>query len=215
MSFEANKNGSADILPVICNRHDWLDSLDGLASETYLDEWSQQPRFRARLVERLRLRHNLASPASLPSLPPSDLQLSQLAPDTIGACRRAAGVIAHANAFIREIQAARVLSLRSRFGDDLHALALRHRGRPHPDTVEMVSTEDLDLLEAAIDRDGHYCLNQWWQYQPPAWQDWLQLGWAWDMTLDDRPVDVAAVEIARLAVESLSSPSPSGLRGDT
>lgn len=214
MSFEGNKNGSADALPVICNRHYWLDCLDGLASETHLDKWRQQPRFRDRLSERLRLRHNLLSPASLPPLLPSDRQLSQLAPDAIGVCRRASGVITHAYAFIREIQAAKVLSLKDRFGDDLHALALRHRDRPHPDTIERIATEDLDLLEAAIERDGHYCLNQWWQYQPPEWQSWLQLGWDCDMTLDDRPVDVAAVEIARLAVESLSSLELPGQRGD-
>lgn len=175
----------------------WVDCLDGIAADAMLRRWCTQPRFRQRLLARLQRRHQLASIAEQPLTDAADQVLCQLDSDDFTACARAAGVIIHAHAFVREIHAPRVAALKQRFGAELYSLALTHRDHG---SAEACAEDDLDALEAAVEHDGRRCLERWWQAQTVALRAWLRLGWAGQFEEPETiAADIAAVDIARLA----------------
>lgn len=175
----------------------WVDCLDGIAADAMLRRWCTQPRFRQRLLARLQRRHQLASIAEQPLTDAADQVLCQLDSDDFTACARAAGVIIHANAFVREIHAPRVAALKQRFGAELYSLALTHRDHA---STEACAEDELDTLEAAVEHDGRRCLEQWWQAQTVELRAWLRLGWAGQFEEPETTItDAAAVDIARLA----------------
>lgn len=175
----------------------WVACLDGIASDATLRRWCAQPRFRQRLLIRLQRRHQLASIAEPSQTNAADQALRQLDSDDFTACARAAGVIIHANAFVREIHAPRVAALKQLFGAELYSLALSHRGRA---SAEARVEDDLDALEVAVEHDGRRCLEQWWQAQPVELRAWLRLSWAGQFEVPETiTADDAAVDIARLA----------------
>ncbi|MCD1588468.1 hypothetical protein E0L35_15020 [Halomonas sp. ATBC28] len=175
----------------------WVDCLDGIAADAMLRRWCTQPRFRQRLLARLQRRHQLTSIAEQPLMDAADQALCQLDSDDFTACARAAGVIIHANAFVREIHAPRVAALKQCFGAELYSLALTHRDHA---STEACAEDDLDALEAAVEHDGRRCLERWWQAQTVALRAWLRLGWAGQFEEPETiAADTAAVDIARLA----------------
>lgn len=175
----------------------WFDCLDGIAADAMLRRWCTQPRFRQRLLARLQRRHQLTSIAEQPLMDAADQALCQLDSDDFTACARAAGVIIHANAFVREIHAPRVAALKQCFGSELYSLALTHRDHA---STEACAEDDLDALEAAVEHDGRRCLERWWQAQTVALRAWLRLGWAGQFEEPETiAADTAAVDIARLA----------------
>lgn len=175
----------------------WVDCLDGIAADAMLRRWCTQPRFRQRLLARLQRRHQLASIAEQPLTDAADQALCQLDNDDFTACARAAGVIIHANAFVREIHAPRVAALKQRFGAELYSLALTYRDRGG---AEFCAEDDLNALEAAVEHDGRRCLERWWQAQTVELRAWLRLGWAGQFEEPETiAADTADVDIARLA----------------
>ncbi|OLO09602.1 hypothetical protein BTW08_00475 [Salinicola sp. MH3R3-1] len=204
-------------LPVRIDRTHWVECLDGIALNVTLQRWVAQPRFRQRLTERLRRRHNLPAIDALPEADAADHALRQLDAAALTDCVRAAGVIVHANAVVREIQAPRVAALKQRLGADLYALALTHRS--HGNADEAVG-DDLDAFETRIERAGSRCLLVWAETRPPSLRAWLQLGWLGQLTASDSSeqpavddhIDIGshedtdkAREIARLAAAHLLS----------
>lgn len=223
-------------LPVRIDPSHWIECLDGMANEATLQRWAAQPRFRQRLIERLRRRHALADLDELPPRDPTDSALCELDADTLALAIRAAGVIVHANAVTREIQAPRVAALRQRLGSDLYALALAHGdierdSLPH---IDAAVGDDLDAFDTRIEQEGQRCLLAWAQRQPAPLKAWLQLGWLGRLradvpppaatepgngdALDDADARDEAGEIARLAatyVLSRAAPSrPAERQGD-
>lgn len=177
----------------------WVDCLDGIASDATLRRWCTQPRFRQRLLTRLQRRYQLAPIAEQSLTDAADQALCQLDSDDFNACVRAAGVIIHANAFVREIYAPRVAALKQRFGAELYSLALTYRDRAN---AEAFAEDDLDALEATVEHDGRRCLERWWQAQTDELRAWLRLGWADQFELPETIIaDAAAVDIARLAAK--------------
>lgn len=222
----------AETVPVTIDERHWLDCLDGIADDAHLRGWLAEPRFRARLIARLRARHQLPAASELPALAEADRQLCRLDTQQAARCARAAGVIVHAEAFAQAIQAAQVSALRARFGTELHALALETRDQPCPEVRERPQASDIEALEAAVERDGRRSLIAWYRAQPPAWQAWLALGWptmlAAEHDAEDgdaetgdaakenerAPARDAAVAVARLAGDALLTRSATGRRPD-
>ncbi|MDH4571779.1 hypothetical protein [Salinicola acroporae] len=183
-------------LPVRIDPAHWIGTLDGIASDETLHRWCRQPRFQHRLAERLRRRHDLPIQAELPPRDPIDQTLCLLDGEALTACTRAAGIIFHASALVREIRAPRVAAVRQRFGAELYALALAKR--EHGQTEES-DLGDLDAFEARVERDGRSCLLAWADAQPAALRAWLRLGWYGRLERDDAEANDGAVAIARLA----------------
>lgn len=183
-------------LPVRIDPAHWIGTLDGIASDETLHRWCRQPRFQYRLVERLRRRHDLPAQAELPPRDPIDQTLCLLDGESLTHCARAAGIIFHAGALVREIRAPRVAAVKQRFGAELYALALAKR--EHGQTEES-EVRDLDAFEAEVERDGRRCLLAWADAQPAALRAWLQLGWYGRLARDDAEANDGAMEIARLA----------------
>ena len=190
-------NAEPDIEPPVRVALDhWVESLDGIASDAMLRLLCTQPRFRQRLLARLQRRHQLLTIAE-PLTDAADQALCQLDSDDVTACARAAGVIMHAHAFVREIHAPRVAALKQRFGAKLYSLALTYRDHG---SAESCAEDDLDALEAAVEHDGRRCLERWWQAQTMELRAWLRLGWAGQFEEPETTItDAAAVDIARLA----------------
>lgn len=182
--------------PVWVTLEHWVACLDGIASDATLRRWCSQPRFRQRLLARLQRRHQLVPIAQQP--PDAVGQaLRQMDGDDFAACARAAGVIIHANVFVREIHAPRVAALKQRFGTELYSLALTHHAHA---SIEARVEDDLDALEAVVEHDGRRCLARWWQAQPAELRAWLRLGWAEQFEVPEIiSVDSAAIDIVRLA----------------
>ncbi|OLO05850.1 hypothetical protein [Salinicola socius] len=191
-------------LPVNIDPAVWIESLDGMATEATLYRWVSQPRFQHRLRERLRYRHDLAPIDLLPGQDAADRTLCQLDADTLPACIRTAGVIAHANAVAQEIHAPRVAALKRLLGDDLYALTLAHRTHSH--VGEKVG-DDIEAFEARLERDGRRCLRAWGDSQPAELRAWLRLSWLGQLADDGADADAAddAVEIARMAAACVQS----------
>lgn len=197
-----------ETVPVTIGERHWLDCLDGIADDEHLRPWLDEPRFRQRLIARLRTRHHLPPATELPPLTEADRRLCRLGTEEIAACVRAAGVIVHAAAFTQAIQASQVSALRACFGNDLHTLALHHRDQPRPDVRETPRATDIEALEVAVERDGRRCLKAWYHAQPLAWRAWLALGWPAALATDETGdasetphANDAAIAIARLAGE--------------
>ncbi|KAA0018273.1 hypothetical protein F0A16_11195 [Salinicola corii] len=184
-------------LPVRIDPAHWIGTLDGIASDETLRRWCRQPRFQHRLAERLQRRHDLPAQAELPPRDPIDQALCLLDEDALTACTRAAGIIFHAGALVREIRAPRVAAVKQRFGTDLYALALAKR--EHGQTGDS-DLGDLDAFEAEVEQDGRRCLLAWADAQPATLRAWLRLGWFGRLERDaGAEANAGAVEIARLA----------------
>lgn len=176
-------------LPVHVDPAHWLECLDGIALDTTLQRWVEQPRFCSRLIERLRRRHELIDLDQLPRRDSIDSALYALDADALALAIRTAGVIVHANAVSREIHAPRVAAIRQHLGADLYALALTHRDidRGHLTDTDVAIGDDLDSFEARVEHDGRRCLLAWAGSQPAPLRTWLQLGWLGRLSADAAP----------------------------